>query len=137
MEDSNQKDCRMQCMLKKYPEWLRSMYKLRYWDLREYMEKMEELNKLKKIEIVKPMGLKDFEDVISFRCYDNEILNIMIKNKNIDIETIEEQLKFIDKYKDYLVDSWDVKDCENHKKMLQDSLERLKIEIQFLNELIN
>lgn len=127
----------MEEIFKKHSDWLRDIYKLKYWDLFEYLEIMKREADKKKIFIGKlPMGLKDYVDVIRFRCYNNDILNVMIKNKNIDIETTKNQLKFIDEYEKYLADKWDVKDCENQKKMLQNNLNHLDEEIQFLNELL-
>lgn len=126
----------MNDIIKKYPEWLQNMYDLNFWDIKEYLDKIKKENDSKKIDMVKPMGLKEFREVISFRSFDNDILNVMIKNKNIEVDTIKEQLKFIEKYEVYLVKPWDVKDCESWKKMLHDNLDRLKVEIQFLTELL-
>lgn len=127
----------MEEIFKKYPDWIRDIYKLKYWDLFEYLDDMKREADKKKIFIGNlPMGLKNYDDVIRFRCYNNDILNIMIKNKNIDIDTTKSQLTFIDDYEKYLVEKWDVKDCEEHKKMLQKNLKQLDEEIKFLTDLL-
>lgn len=133
--ESNEKKDVVKEIIKKYPDWLKEIYKLKYWDLFEYLENIKKEAEQKKFLLCEA-GLKEEADIIRFRCYNNDILNIMIKNKNIDIDTTKKQLKIIEKYENYLVDDWDKKDCSNLKKMLQDNLKHLDEEIKFLTELL-
>lgn len=122
--------------LEKYKSWAINKYNLTFFDIREYLDKMEkEANKKKDFSKPLPMGLTSYEQVIKFKCYDNEILDVMIKNDAVDIETITKELKFICDYQKYLIEEREMKDCVNWQMMLNDKLLTLCEDVKFLNSL--
>lgn len=124
-------------LLKNKSQSLKMKYELRFYDIKKYLDEMDKIEKNEKHMIDLPMGLKSFDDVIKFRCYDNEILNVMIKNITITINNIKRKLEFINDYQKYLIEDYEIKDCLNWEIMLVDELARTEEEKKFLIELKN
>lgn len=123
-------------VIKNKSQSIKMKYGLRFFDMKKCLKEIDnEAAKMKYKNVVFPMGLNSFEDVIKFRCYDNEILDIMIKNDEIDIERIKEKIEFIGNYKKFLVDDFENNECVSYKLMLINELTSTYEDIKFLNEL--
>lgn len=119
----------------KYANWAKSNYSLNFCDIRRYLEDMDK----KPLHFVcvenLPMGLKTMEDTVKFNCYNDEILDALIKNIKIKIEVINKKLSFINDYKKYL-NEYDMKDYEQYESMLKSDKEYKIEEIKYLTSLI-
>lgn len=137
VETQNQKIQKKEVVevLDKYKERSLNKYKLTIYDIGNYLDKIDKEYEMKKIHPkALPMDLTCYEDTIKFKCYDNEILDNMIKNAMIDIEKYTKDLKFINDYQQYLRD-FEVKECVNHQIMLNEKLLELCEDVKFLNSL--
>lgn len=116
---------------------LKQQYELRFWDIKRYLDYIDKVeNKKKQIKNALPMYFDCLEDVIKFRCYNNEILNNIIENCNVDVERLKRKLNFINDYQKYLNNDYEIKECASWSIMFVDELARKHEEIKFLNELM-
>lgn len=118
----------------KYAEWAKSNYSLNFCDIERYLKDMDK-KPLNFVNIENlPIGFKSMDDTVKFKCYNNEILDALIKNLQIQIEVINKKLSFINDYKKYL-NEYDMKDCEQYENMLKSDKEYKIAKIKFLTEL--